>query len=244
MLAAPGVIASSRAIVAAPWTPNDITGCIMWHDPTYGASIEYGVAPKMLAWNDRSASNWRFFNTYTPEQPNLVADGLKVGLNSVNFPNENYALNGPANSGVNQKPLTCYAVIKHTGVARDRAILGTIYDNGFLWEIRPDHRQLVNQHNVANIGASTTPVPSNTTVIVCCTYDASGVLAFYLNGVADGVVANNKSFTASTQQSRIGVGGGGHQGFVGTIGDIIKYNTVHLTADRNLVHNYLSAKWL
>jgi hypothetical protein len=70
------------------------------------------------------------------------------------------------------------------------------------------------------------------------------VLAFYLNGVADGVVANNKSFTASTQQSRIGVGGGGHQGFVGTIGDIIKYNTVHLTADRNLVHNYLSAKWL
>jgi hypothetical protein len=243
MLAAPGVIASSRAIVAAPWTPNDIVGCIMWYDATYAPSIEFGVSPKVLAWNDRSASNWRFFNTFTPEQPNLVLGGLKTGLNAIEFPSEAYALNGPANSGVNQKPLTCFVALKHNGVARDRAMLGTIYTNGFLWELRPDSRQLVNQHNTANIGNSTSVVPSNTTVILCCTYASNGTLVFYLNNVTDGGTTNDKAFTASTQQARIGVGAGSNQGFVGTIGEIIKYDTVLSSTDRTTVHNYLT-RWL
>jgi hypothetical protein len=243
MQVALGTMSSAKLNVVAPTGPTT-TGLIMWYDGNYAASIEYGVAPKVAAWNDRSASNWRFFNTYTPEQPNLVLGGLKTGLNAVEFPNENYALNGPASSGANQKPLTAFAVVKHTGVARDRAMLGTVYDNGFLWEIRPDNRQLVNQHNVANIGNSTSTVPSNVTVILCVTYSATGVLSFYLNNVADGVTTNDKALTASTPQHRIGTGGGAHQGFVGTIGEILKYNTVLGSTDLTTNYDYLAAKWL
>lgn len=238
-----GVLDSAQVAAAGPIPPT-VAGLLMWYDADYGASIEYGVVPKVLAWNDRGPNNWRFFNTYTPEQPNLVLGGLKAGINAVEFPSEAYALNGPANSGVNQKPLTCFAVVKHTGVARDRAILGTIYTNGFLWEIRPDNKQLVNQHNTANIGNSTSVVPSNITVILCVTYSATGVLAFYLNNVADGGTTNDKAFTASTQQARIGTGSGGGQGFVGSIGEIIKYDNVLSSTDRTTIHNYLAAKWL
>jgi hypothetical protein len=243
MPVAVGTLASAKLNVTTPTGPTT-TGLIMWYDANYGASIEYGVAPKVLAWNDRSPSNWRFFNTYAPEQPNLVLGGLKTGLNAVNFPTNDYALNGPANSGVNQRPLTAFAVIKHDGAARDRAILGTIYDRGFLWELRTDSRQLVNQHNVANIGNSTSVVPSNTTVILCVTYDAAGTLAFYLNNVFDGGLTNDKPLTATTQQSRIGTGGGGHQGFVGTIGEILKYDSILSTPDRTTNYDYLAAKWL
>lgn len=238
-----GLLASSKVVATGPIPPT-VAGLLMWYDATAAATIEFGVSPKVLAWNDLGPNNWRFFNTYTPEQPNLVLGGLKTGLNSVEFPNENYALNGPASSGANQKPLTAFAVVKHTGAARDRAMIGTVYDNGFLWEIRPDNRQLVNQHNVANIGNSTSVVPSNVTVILCVTYSATGVLSFYLNNVADGVTTNDKALTASTPQARIGTGGGGHQGFVGTIGEVIKYNTVLSSGDQTTIHTYLAAKWL
>ena len=144
--------------------------------------------------------------------------------------------------GTNQKPLTCFCVIKHDGTAVDRAIIATPYAGGFYWGLNTAGRQVSNKHYVIALGTSTTVVPSNVPVLLSMTYSETGLLSFFLDGVADGAVTNDQTFTASPAQTQMG--DGTSQPFIGQIGEVIKYDRVLTVAERHSIERYLRNKWI
>lgn len=233
-VAVAGIVASSSVGAIAP--PN-VLGLYQWYDAADISTITYNGAPKVSQWRDKSPNVFHLNSSGI--EPSLVADGLKVGLTSMVFDGTKRIENA---NGCNQKPLTCFIVVKHTGNAADRALVGSTFTNGFYWGLTTAHKQVVNQQYVVAIGTSTTAVPANVTKILCVTYSATGVLSFYLNNVADGTATNNVTFNASTAMTSLGDGIG--QAFTGTIGGVIKYDSVLSSVDRTAVYNYLAAKWL
>ena len=219
--------------------PAQIADLSLWYDADDAASIVFGTGSKVATWKDRSPSVFDV-QANISQQPDRVADTLVVGRYGIQFASGKWlAGTGPS---ANQKPLTAFAVIKHTGLAADRAILSTNSNGGFHWELDPANKQLVNQQYVANIAWSTSAVPVNTTLVICVTYSATGEMRYYLNNVADGVTTNDKPFNAPTPNTYVGAGIA--QGFHdGTIGEIVKYNRVLTAPERDQVYNYLYNRW-
>jgi len=234
MPTAVGIIASSSVGAIDP--PN-VAGLYQWYDASDISTITYVAAPKVSQWRDKSSNVFHLGSASI--EPSLIADGLKTGLNSMYFDGTKRIENA---NGCNQKPLTCFIVVKHTGNAADRTLVGSTFTNGFYWGLTTTHRMVVNQQYIVAIGTSTTAIPANITRILCVTYSATGVLAFYVNNVADGTAIWDVTFNASTAMTSLGDGIG--QAFTGTIGEIVKYSSVLSATDRTLVYNYLAAKWL
>lgn len=230
-----GIIASSFVSLAA-FTPASITGLYQWYDASDLSTITYVSSPKVSQWNDKSAN--LFHLSSVSIEPSLVLNGIKTGLYAMYFDGTKRIENA---SGANQKPLTCFIVIKHTGNAVDRSLVATTRSGGFYWGLTTAHKMVVNQQYVVAIGTSTTAVPT-TAQILCVTYSGTGALSYYLNNVADGTATNNVSFNANPALTSFGDGIG--QPYTGYIGEVIKYDNVLSSTDRTSVHNYLAAKWL
>lgn len=228
------------SITSGGGTPPSVPNLQEWYDPSDAATITFGTGSNVSGMADKSGNGNHLSQAFASNQPVRTIDTLKTGLYSLDFGGGAKYLTTPL--GANTKPCTIFAVLRHAGGATDRAILGTNQSNGWLWEIRPDNKQLVNKSQVANIGNSTSVVPSNQTVILCVTYDAAGVLTFYVNNVADGGATNNQTLNAGTPITTLGEGIA--QSFVGTIGETIRYARVLTAGERQTIYDYLAAKWM
>jgi hypothetical protein len=228
-------------------TPFPSTGLINWYDPSDLSTVTFSTAPAINALRDKSGGGWHTVQPGGSLQPNVTLGGLRSDKYSLDSStgtgSGTYLYCAPAGVISNQKPFTAFAVIKHTGIATDRAFYGCNQAGGFLWEIDPNQKQLVNKHAVVNMAFSTGTVPSGQTIILCVTYDAVGVMSFYKNNVADGVTTNNQTFNSSPGEIAIGRGNPG-QMFVGSIGEIIKFDSVLSSTDRTAVYDYLYAGWV
>jgi hypothetical protein len=215
--------------------PIPTAGLVFWWDADDPSSITLS-GTDMVQWRDKSGGGHHMGVVTTA--PTFSTDTIKAGRGSVDFPGTGHM---STEYGANQKPLSLFAVIKHAGGTAYRAVVGTFNGSGIEWRINNVNKQSFVKQQVVEIAVSTTAVPSGAAAIIGLTYSATGVWAYRLNSAADGTGTNDQSFASTSPKTRVGDALG--EPFIGSIGEVIKYDRVVSGAEITQIESYLNTKW-
>jgi hypothetical protein len=150
----------------------------------------------------------------------------------------------PHDAALAPTAFTLEAWVYPTGNASEMAILskGSGLSGGdYLFNLTGDKMSLFTGDFPWYTATST--VPLNTWSHVAVTRDDSGTVTFYLNGVADGSIANTAIPTPTTVDVRIGLQGGDClcNEFIGTIDEVRVWNTARSQEDIEATRSILLA---
>lgn len=229
-----GIVASAVGPQVA--APIPTSGLLFWYDADDVLSFTLSGA-NVTQWRDKSGNGRHLGNT-TGNAARSTGT-IKTGRGSVDFTGTQML--SVAAGTANQKPFSVFAVIKHAAAASYRAIIGCFGNSGLEWRISNAQMQSIVKQYVAEIGATSTAVTANTGVVLCITYSATGVLVAYMNGAQVYTTTNDQAFSASTAQTQVGDALG--EPFTGSMGELIEYDHVVTTTERQQVENYLIPKW-
>ena len=211
--------------------PTDIAGCLMWLD---GADpLNTGIQPSTSAivttWVDKSGNN---NNGTGVDNPIFVAGG-GVQLNGSSQYYSTPYTSQPSTENV-------FVVVKFNNVTGNQDILGTSSSSG-----GPREFQIINsvislvKYNISYLNTGSATISANTIFMYDYSYTSSNLSAYY-NGNLDSQVSNPVAFdgfgTTNIGYSPISF-------MDGTVYEIIIYNNVLTTVERQSVENYLVSKW-
>jgi hypothetical protein len=226
----------SQVATAIPWLPTSITGCALWLDAADTSTMIISSGSNVMTWRDKSGSAYAAVSQGTPATIVTSSYGGNTSL-LFNGSSTYYCPTSPfSNAGY-----TIFTVQHTTSTASfQRAInvdpyvyvgavggfVATFSGNGTSW----------------NDTASNTPpyynVNSNTIV---CMQVSNAVLTPYVNGI---VQTTKTGTTSSFSNFYIGsYSTSGVQGWYGNISEIIIYNGILSTPQRQQVEGYLAWKW-
>ena len=251
-----GVTATQRqqleSYLAAKWnlvsslptftTPLQITGCRLWLDGADPAGT--GVKPSagsLATWVDKSGSgnNAVAYTGQTAPSYSPTTSTITFSGSTSNY----YSVSGISSALSTE---TAFMVLTRTGSATNTPY-GTTVGGGATWYMNGTNPSFIawNPYGSANSSGANLQFYNNVTNIVCGTNN-SGTNVMYLNGTGD--TSGTTSFTSSGSltigTSSTGVNGAPAQvGFSGTISEVIIYNTVLTTTQRQQVEGYLAWKW-
>jgi len=231
-----------------PGLPKSITGCLLWLDGNDLTSDSMTLTGNTVnTWKDKSGSGYNFtqnsFASSTlPPISNIgtgtgVYFGSSQGLRNTSLPfPTNYTIFAVANQLVNS---VNYQYILHSPHNADYII--------FFGANRNNFATFTGSASAWNDVTSNSPTSSiantsNNVSLLCCTNNGT-TLTPYFNTVA---MTTKTGTNASTTGMIIGCTylENNHQPWLGTIGEIIIYNSVLTTTQRQQVENYLSRKWV
>ena len=225
--------------VAYGFVPTAISGCKLWLDGTDPAGT--GVVPSagtLSTWVDKSGSANNAI-AYT----GATAPSYSPTTNSVTFATNYYYIAGISSAPATE---TVFMVLKRTSSTWNTPY-GTSIGSGATWYMDNTNPSFIawNPYGQANSSGANLLFYNNVTNVVCGT-NSGGTNVMYLNGTGD--TAGSTSFTSggimTIGTSSSGVNGAIAQGgFVGTISEVIYYNTVLGTTQRQQVEGYLAQKW-
>ena len=225
-------------------SPVSIPGCTLWLDGADSSTIT-GSSP-VTAWRDKSSNAYSFTGT-----------GAVVSNSGLYFNGSSYLTNGSITAI--PAPYTVFAVGSSTsqpntfqrmisggvsGITPYDAILavGTSNTTPFVW-FGYTNNWLANPYMTGSAYSGTNLFITGGTV----TSGTSPTLFGYGNGIQQS--SNVGSANTATSLTGLNIGGGyssavaGSQPWYGNINEIIIYNTVLTTAQRQQVESYLSTKW-
>lgn len=223
-------------VAGGPFSPDDIAGMMLW---LAADELVLSDNDPVSAWLDLSAAANHAVQATGGLQP-LYKTAQLNALPIVRFDgtDDNLALTAPLNS----QDFTYFAVVKHTA-ANNGAILGH-NDAGTTWDFAGggDQKPRLIKTNTALIGQATTTIGAGF-AIIAVTYATPNV-AFYLNGAADGTASSAQTFTLTSALigAQFGVGTP-QEVFGGDIAELICYDSVLSTTDRDDVFTFLNAKY-
>lgn len=235
-----GVSATSATMFAGP-IPG--VGLVGWWDADDTSTFTYSSGAIVSQWSDKSPTPHHAVvdgglpaNWVPSRETNVINGRAAVYFNGA------AALRSTMSAG--QSPLTLIALIKLTDVSDYRTWVGGSGAGGF--QIRADQtnasvRTLAG--GLQGIAVSAVPLPVAQTVIVTHTYDLAGSYAFWFNGV-DAGSGSLAPVSLTATDTRFGVHMAGGEPMLGHIGEIIKYDRVLTTTERQQVEGYLSTKWI
>jgi hypothetical protein len=235
MPAPAGVIASAR--FATPITDIPAVGLQWWYDADDAASFTLSGA-NITQWRDKSGKE-RHLSAAGTTPPKRSVGTIKAGRGSVDL--DGTAWLSVVDGNANQKPFSVFGVVRHAGTATYRSIIGCSGSNGLSHRLTNAHRQSLMKQYVAEIGQSTTPLPTSAACLFGVTYSAAGVWAIRLNSAANGGGTNDQVYNAATNTLIVGNANG--EPLTGNIAELIKYDRVLTAAEINQVEAYLSMKW-
>ena len=224
---------------AYAFTPTSITGCALWLDGTDPAGN--GVIPSagtLSTWTDKSRSGNNAI-AYT----GATAPSYSPTTSNVTFGTNYYYIAGISSAPSAQ---TLFMVLRRTSTTWNTPY-GTSIGGGATWYMDNTNPSFIawNPFGQNNSSGANLLFYNNVTNVVCGT-NSGGTNVMYLNGTGD--TAGSTSFTSggimTIGTSSSGVNGSPTQnGFIGTISEVIFYNSVLGTTQRQQVEGYLAQKW-
>jgi hypothetical protein len=238
---------ASRSI--SSFSPRSISGVLVWLDGTDTSAT--GLVPAnggtLSTWFDKSGNGYNFTQaSISTSLPSIsyntngigVYFGSLQGLNNTTVPfPTSYTIFAVANQLTNSGA-SAYQYILHCPHSADYIVF--FGSRGGIFATFAGSATAWNDVN-ANSPASTIATTSSTASLLCCTNNGT-TLTPYFNGVA---MTTKVGTNASTTGMIIGstFAAGSPQPWLGTIYEIIVYNSVLTTIQRQQVEAYLAYKW-
>jgi hypothetical protein len=221
------------------FTPTSITGCQLWLDGTDPAGNRVIPASGTLStWIDKSGVGNNAI-AYT----GATAPSFSSATNSITFGTNYYYIAGISSAPSAQ---TLFMVLRRTTSSWNTPY-GSSVVSGATWYMDNANPTFIawNPFGQGNSSGANLLFYNNITNVVCGTNNG-GTNIMYLNGTAD--TAGSTSFSSSgimtIGTSSSGTNGAPTQtGFIGTISEVIFYNSVLGTTQRQQVEGYLAQKW-
>jgi len=221
------------------FTPLSITGCQLWLDGADPAGNRVIPASGTLStWVDKSGVGNNAI-AYT----GATAPSFSSATNSITFGANYYYVSG-ISSGPSAQ--TLFMVLRRTSAVTNTPY-GSSVNSGATWYMNHTDPSFIawNPYGQNNSSGANLLFYNNVTNVVCGT-NSGGTNIMYLNGTAD--TAGSTSFSSSGIMT-IGTSSSGtngaltQNGFIGTISEVIFYNSVLGTTQRQQVESYLAQKW-
>lgn len=231
---------------AASFTPASISGLTLWYDLQDVTKYTL-VSGNVSQLTDKSASGnnatqgtagsrWVYGATALNSLPAMTSDGTKT-----------MTLGASAYASI---PATIFVVGVNTSSAG--AVSGTVFGTvaagsnymPFLAPTTGNNLELSNSTESAD-SLVLAGITQNTPFIYAATINTGlSAVAMYLSNSAQSLSYNNivHAYTTAGLINFVVLGGSAF-GFVGSIGEILVYNSVLGTTDRTNVYNYLHTKW-
>ena len=219
--------------------PTAISGCALWLDGTDPAGNSVIPSAGTLAtWVDKSGSANNAI-AYT----GATAPSYSPTTSNVTFGTNYYYIAGISSAPATE---TVFMVLKRTSSATNTPY-GTSVNSGATWYMDNTNPSFIawNPYGNPNSSGANLLFYNNVTNVVCGT-NSAGTNVMYLNGTGD--TAGSTSFSSGGIMtigiSSSGVNGAPAQaGFVGTISEVIYYNSILSVTQRQQVEAYLAQKW-
>ena len=219
--------------------PTSIPNCAVWLDGADPAGT--GIVPSagsLSTWTDKSGSANNAI-AYT----GATAPSYSPTTSNVTFGTNYYYIAGISSAPATE---TVFMVLKRTSSATNTPY-GTSVNSGATWYMDNTNPSFIawNPYGNPNSSGANLLFYNNVTNVVCGT-NSAGTNVMYLNGTGD--TAGSTSFSSGGIMtigiSSSGVNGAPAQvGFVGTISEVIYYNSILSVTQRQQVEAYLAQKW-
>lgn len=236
---------------AGSFTPSSIAGLKLWLDADDAATITLNGS-NVSQWNDKSTNAYNFTQATAANQPARTLSGQN-SKTVLTFATNDFLANTTINWGASASSL--FIVGKEDNTA------GTGYQNIFTtgtgatgqWGYgvaanAPTDSNVLGVFDIGQNLARFASAMTNTNADVLC-FTSVGISAgsvvanLYKNGTAD---ANNPvtlTTTTSAAGAQLGAAAAASEPYYGTICEVIMYDSVLSTANRNKVEDYLKSKW-
>ncbi len=241
-------------VAAPPFVPTDIAGLALWlaaddiaslyKEDTETTPVSADSDP-LGSWRDKSGNGRHHRNSTGTERPTYKT-GVQNGLPAILFDGTDDNLI-PI---VGLDTLTAATLLMVAKLQNDPPAVGSKtglleYTNAALKTAWPWTDGVIYQAFGTNTRKTTVnPTPSLAVFNVSGVVTASGEYTTYLNGTQTFTTATNTVGWSTAANSRVGKSLGAPIGFLdGWIGEILVYDSVLSTTNRQLVEAYLKAKW-
>jgi len=231
------------------FNPKSIAGLILWLDADDSSTITLNGS-NVSQWNDKSTSAYNFTQATAANQPARTLSGQN-SKTVLTFATNDFMANTALNWGSSSTTLFIVGKEDKTG--------GTSYQNIFTtgtgatgqWGYGIDQNATGDQIAIFDIGqglAKFASTMTGTNADVLC-FTSTGISAgsvpvnLYKNGAADANNTLTATGTTSAAGAVIGAAAGPTEAYFGTICEILMYNSVLSTTNRNSVESYLKTKW-
>lgn len=230
-----GLTIDSSDIVRVYSYPGEpVTGSLAWYDAADGSTVTHSSGA-VSQWNDKSGNGYNVTQATAANQPSYTS---AIGGKSV----LTFDAAGPeylSNTAIadTAQPFTAFVVTRNDDTAVVKWILtgSTTTANRALIRTNASEIQAIDMGTVLSGGTmSTTLLGVSTSVINSTTSQ------LFLNGSSQG---SGDAGANNLQDIRIGANHAAANGWSGDIAEIIIYNSVLSTANRELVEAYLKNKW-
>ncbi len=212
------------------FSPTDIAGCQFWIDSSDASTFTFGVGTAVAQWNDKSGNGRNVTQAVAGVQPSR--SGTQNGKATVVFPQDRSL---SATYGGTSQPLSVIGAVKYTNLGpANRQWWGNSSGNQPTMYVQTDWRYFA-----GSVISSGVTADGLWHVHVGAFNGASSV--YYLD---DTSIATGNPGTQLHNFILIGNDDGGSFGWSGEIAEVILYNSVLSTSNRQAVEGYLQTKWV
>ena len=219
-------------VTTGGFTPKTVTNLQLWLDAKdpLNTGISQSSGTVISTWYDKSGNS---YNATGSGSPAMNASNAITLNGSTQYYSVNYA-------GTHTTE-TAFVIVKFTNTSGEQDIIS---GNTNLTRQFVVYQNLLNMYSFASGGlvTSTTVPAAGTQVMLGYTLNAATNLSIYNTG---NLLTSVTGFTPVTEASiKIGVNGFASGGYLnGTISEVLIYNSVLSTTDRQKVEGYLAWKW-
>jgi hypothetical protein len=219
------------------FSPANVSGLAIWLKAD--AIIGLADGDPVTTWEDSSTNNRDATQATSASKPTYKT-AIINGKPVVRFDGVDDLM--ASSLSMATKPLTAFVVAKFTDFTVPRTMFGASVNGGAQFRIGTDAKMNLLRQDTALIGAQTGTIATATPVLCSVTYSGAGAYVFYEDGTADGSGTNDQTFAASTMV--VGRHGAAAQEWMlGDIAEILFYDSVLSTTDRDAVEDYLGDKY-
>uniref|UniRef100_A0A6C0B2G8 Fibronectin type-III domain-containing protein n=1 Tax=viral metagenome TaxID=1070528 RepID=A0A6C0B2G8_9ZZZZ len=237
------VALGANVSTAGALNPTTISGCLVWLDGADTTSIVFSGS-NITQWNDKSNSGYNFTQATTASQPTYSA--MSNGKNGINLGTSKYMTNTSVAFPTNY---TIFAIGYTASNGYGRLLQGSITNGQTLYFGSGNGNKnfaTVNGPGTASFSDASIDNSPATSVASLCLMEMTNNntntgLIPYVNGTA--LTAKNGITTTFTALVLGSSPGGGSQYWNGYVAEILIYNSVLTTTQRQQVEGYLMWKW-
>ena len=233
------------------FTPTQISGCLLWVDAADSTTITHSSGD-VSQWDDKSGNNHHLTQSTSAYEPTYSS---VVPYPCIEFDGNNQVLGNTDAGliGVSDGRNTMFVVFEsaNTTTSSPGQTLVAVNERG-----RQYYGMNINSSTAGAGGTSfmnkssqdyscnNSTIPSTTKQVVIGTRDGTDRIIYDQNGVTD-----TKTNSSNTAQDMFSIGATWQTGrtpsadYTGKIYEVIVYDVVLTTAERNQVQNYLQTKW-
>ena len=215
--------------------PTDITGCQLWLDGADASTITYDVSPKISGWADKSPNRYNAIQATAANQPSFSGSGVVFNVASSTSLTTTYtAVPSAETVFIVMNPTT----INNGTYAFD--IVSTTANGGR--QISIYQSQVITSAYGVATNCQTPSITASQTIVIEMTYAGTGAsIVHYYNGILQVDTSTGTSAFSGAGTTKIGAGLTTF--FAGTIYEVICYNSVLSSSQRQQVEGYLAWKW-